>query len=477
MIQRVLDVDEHAPDILLKHHHLAGGYLDGRTTGGEPTDDEADRAVMLTERWESEVIVTTFVQLLESLVTPTNRQSLKLPNLRNAVVLLDEVQSIPVQYWDVLADCFRALGERWGCYFLAMTATQPALFDAAPELVSAPERFYEALDRVSFDFHDSIHVKPLSVPEFAALIVAETEYDPTADVLAICNTVDAATRLYEHLADHTPVATDELVYLSSAVRPIDRSSRIDSIVDSEREGRRIVVSTQVVEAGVDIDMNVVVRDFAPLDSIVQAAGRCNRNDGEMHGTVHIARMGSEDDSKPPGQIIYDAPRLEATRNVIESHEGFERTLPEPILTSEAVPAYFEELETVKDTGESRVEALHRWRFEEASVSLIDNVQSEDVFIERTEADAQAREAFVDAVQRRDRAGIAQHKPSFYQRVVTVRTYNDRSERTTAMRRLPMVSEHSTIDIKHVDATSRYDDWHDERTGFRIATDTVSERLI
>ena len=477
VIRRVLDVNKHTPDVLLKHHHLAGGYLDNQTMGGEPTDDEADRAVMLTERWESEVIVTTFVQLLESLVTPSNRQSLKLPNLRNAVILLDEVQSLPVKYWDVIADCFRALGERWGCYFLAMTATQPALFNDVPELVSAPERFYEALDRVSFHFHDSIYAEPLSVPDFAALIVAEAERDPTADVLAICNTVDAATRLYEHLADHTSIVTDEVVYLSSAVRPIDRSSRIDSLGDSERDGRRIVVSTQVIEAGVDIDMDVVIRDFAPLDSVVQAAGRCNRNDGEACGTIHVVRMDGEDDSNPPGQIIYDVPRLEVTRNIIESHGGFERALPEPVLTGEAGPAYFEELETVKNTGESRVETLHRWRFEDASISLIENVQSEDVFIERTEADARIREAFADAVQRRDRAGIAQQKPAFYERVVTVRTYNDRSERATAMQRLPMISEHSTIDIKHIDVTGRYEDWYDERTGFRIATDTVSERLI
>lgn len=477
VLRGVLGVDGHSPDSLLKHHHLASGYLDGRASEGEPTDDEADRAAMLTERWESEVVVTTFVQLLESLLVPSNRQSLKLPNLRNAVVLLDEVQSIPVRYWDLIADCFRALGERWNCYFLAMTATQPALFDDAPELVSAPGRFYEVLDRVSFDFHDSICTEPLSVPEFAALVVAEAERDPTADVLIVCNTVDAATRLCEHLADHTPVATNELVYLSSAVRPIDRSSRIDALGDPSREERRIVVSTQVVEAGVDIDMDAVIRDFAPLDSIVQAAGRCNRNDGATRGTVRVARMDGEDDLKPPGQVIYDAPRLEATRTVVESHGGFEQALSESAVTNEAVPTYFKELETVKNTGESLVELLHRWRFEDAKISLIDNVQSEDIFIERNDADVRTREAFVDAIRRHDRAAIATHKPAFYERVVTVRTYDDRSERATAIGRLPTISEHSTINVRRIDTTGRYEDWHHERTGFRIAADTVSERLI
>lgn len=475
VLQRVLNGNEHSSDVLLKHHHLAGGYLDDQTDG-ETTDEEADRATMLTERWESEVVVTTFVQLLESLVVPSNSQSLKLPNLRNAVVLLDEVQSIPVKYWDVLAECFQVLGERWNCYFLAMTATQPALFEDVSELVSAPERFYEALDRVSFEFHDSIHANPLPIPEFAELVVTETERDPTADVLAICNTVDAATRLCEHLDDHSQVDTDELVYLSSAVRPIDRAARIGSL-GSERDGRRIVVSTQVVEAGVDLDMDVVIRDFAPLDSIVQAAGRCNRNDGATRGTVRVACMAGEDGSKPPGQVIYDAPRLEATLETVESQGGFKQALPEPVLTGEAVPAYFERLETVKNTGEFQRETLQCWRFEDAEISLIDDVQSKDVFIERTNADTRIREAFVDALTRRDRAEIAKHKPRFYERVVTVRTYDDRSERATAIGRLPPVGGGRNIDVKHVDTRGNYSDWYDEQTGFRLAPDTVSERLI
>lgn len=467
------------PETMLKHHYRSkDDFFAAESEEDIETDAEFWRRLMLTDRWESELVTTTFVQLLESLIVPSNRQSIKLPNLRDAIIILDEVQSVPVKYWDVIQETCRQLASDWNCTFIVMTATQPGLFDDVTPLVSNPSTYFDPLDRVTFSIHPSVdgEVNPLSYDALTKRIVDVASETPRQDILVVCNTVDAARAVYERVAARTELDDKvRLEYLSSAVRPCDRTARIQSLTQ-EIKGQRIVISTQVIEAGVDLSFDHVIRDFAPLDSLVQAAGRCNRHSVGGGGTVEIVQL-VDDEGTVPTNVIYDSPRLDATRRVISSLTKNGRVLPEPVVTNDAVRRYFDELANVKVT-DSSVAELRRWDFEDARITLIPETYSVDAFVvsEATaEADLEILDAYESAIAAGERSEARQLKPEFYDRVVSVSLYAPDSNRAETMNRLPYVD---ALEVYRVPAhQSQYSDWYSQQTGFELQSSTVDSRLV
>lgn len=478
--------EEVGPRRLLKHHYLSDSTH--VTERSRDPDQDADRAMLLTERWESEIIATTFVQFLESLVVPSNEQSMKLPNLEHAVVLMDEVQAIPARYWDVVREVLEILGDRLNCTFVAMSATQPGLLDGTP-LVGARRSeeksaepvnsYFDQLDRVTFNFDDSLSNAPIDHETLADRVSEHAQSEPDDDLLVVCNTIDSARRLFEELEETNSLDDTSLVYLSSAVRPKDRRRRIERL-RSSTEDRFVVVSTQVVEAGVDIDMDIVWRDFAPFDSIVQAAGRCNREwNADSQGSVTVVSLQDEDGNRP-ARAIYDDARLHATRQTIVDHASIPYSAAEYKVTGELVDQYFDLVEEVKETDESLRE-LKEWQFEDARITLIEDALSVEIFVAK-ETDAGANEkpkaftAMQEAVANGDQGAVARSKPDFYDNVVTVRIYSETSDRATDVQSLPLPD--TDLGTYYLNANSdRYDDWYDENTGFMIPESTVDTRLI
>lgn len=487
---------EAAPSVLLKHHHRSDAdYRTSTHSESGPTDADFDRAMMLTERWESEIIATTFVQLFESLLVPTNAQTLKFPNLQNAVFLLDEVQSLPAKYWDVIETVLETITERWNCHIIAMTATQPALFDEAYSLIQTefdnqdtshsldtPNRYFDALDRVQFHFDNSLEPEAASVthPEFVETVCETASTNPGADILVVCNTVASSRLVFELLAETDIGRESSLVYLSSAVRPIDRRKRIERLRTDSNE-RKIIVSTQVVEAGVDIDMDVVYRDFAPLDSIVQAAGRCNRNSTTgQTGIVRVVRL-TEDEENEPSQLIYDHPRLDATRRILENRGLMGEAAPEPTVTGTLVPTYFERLkeDNIKRTDEC-LDALNNWAFKDASLQLIDDVLTADVLIttpgELGQNDRYPPLATVqEALQSGNPDAVPTAKQALYDRTVSVNIYAPHSNRAQRVAQLPLPN--TELELYHITSNGQYANWYDEQTGFELPDDTISHRIL
>lgn len=467
------------PETILKHHYRS---QDDYFTQGEEIDDETDadfgRQLMLTDRWESEIICTTFVQLLESIVVPSNRQSIKLPSLRDAIVILDEAQAVPVQYWDVVRRACAELAEDWNCTFIAMTATQPGMFSDAPPLVPDPEVYFDALNRVTFRVDRSVegNQSPLAYSDLVNQIVDDVLSEDKPEILLVCNTVSAAREMFhrveEQLNDSSSV---ELEFLSSAVRPIDRSARIQQL-HSEAANQRVVVSTQVIEAGVDLSFDKVVRDFAPLDSIVQAAGRCNRHSLTAGGEVRIVQT-VDDNGVAPATLIYDSPRLDATRRVLASLSETNSGLTEAQVTHEGVTRYFEELAKVKVTDDS-VGALRRWNFKSARMKLIPDTYSMDVFVfsrETSEADREIFEGYKQAVEAGRWTEARNLKPEFFDRVVSVSLYSPDSDRAQAIQKLPFDEE---LELYYLPAdTDQFSSWYDPNTGLEFPSSTVDSRLI
>lgn len=239
-------------------------------------DQEDARSRLATENWDAPVIVTTSVQFFESLFAAQTSRCRKLHSIVNSVVVLDEVQLLPPEFLQPITDVMNLLVAHYGVTFLLSTATQPALssfhtfgallfrgLDNVHEIVDNPDALYQKLKRVEIEIPDD-----LTTPgDWQTIADALKKY---STVLCIVNRRDDARELYRLMPEGT-------VHLSALMCGEHRSRVIADIkARLERNEPVRVISTQLVEAGVDFDFPVVYRALAGLDSIAQAAGRCNR---------------------------------------------------------------------------------------------------------------------------------------------------------------------------------------------------------
>lgn len=290
--------DERPERYLLKHHHLSFKTLKNRKEeeNYEYRDYLDDR--LFVEAWESAFIVTTFVQFFHTIIGHTNSFLKKLHNMVNAIVILDEVQNIPPDYYHLLRQVLVVLGKRFNIYFLLITATQPEIFDQKKcEPVSAvqSETYMKSplFNRVKL----TREKKEQTLGEFTESFCESFSGD---NCLIVMNTKKSAISLYEQIRDQK---TDYQVFcLTTFLVPHDRGRKIDQIKEALKSDEKIiVVSTQLIEAGVDLSFKFVYRDFGPLDSIVQVAGRCNRNGeyGELGGQMRLLKLVNEDQGEKP----------------------------------------------------------------------------------------------------------------------------------------------------------------------------------
>ena len=273
-------------NLVLSHHHLA------RLSYQEPDREtySTSHSQLLIEGWNAEIIVTTFVQFLETVIGARASSLRKLHNLVGAIVILDEVQSINHEYWKLVHDCLRFLSDELDTRVILMTATQPLIFgkDEVKELFDKSLRFPE---RVGF----KVRLTPTSLDDFIVSVQEIIDAEPKKNILVILNTIESAQRVFERLT----AAAGTKYFLSAGIVPFERKQRIGAISGRLRFGQRtILVSTQVVEAGVDFDFDIVIRDLAPVDSIIQAAGRCNRNGTKKvkDSPVYVFKIRADDGS-------------------------------------------------------------------------------------------------------------------------------------------------------------------------------------
>lgn len=295
-------------DIILPHHHLADTiYQDANT------EYSTNKAEFMIESWDSELVITTFVQLLQTVFTYRNRAFKRYHRLANSIIILDEVQSINHKYWNLIRDVFLDITLYMNCRVILVTATLPLIFDPTnseiQEIAIGKDKWFKALNRtvLNTEYIDQM----IDVEGLSAIIKADYEDKPRLNRLIILNTVKSSLALYKSLLQTLPESN--LMYLSANVVPHQRLCRIEDIRNRKDKGM-IIVSTQVVEAGVDIDVDIVYRDIAPLDSILQACGRCNRNGLLAKGVAYL--MNVFDGKKPYWSYIYDSTLIDATIKAI-----------------------------------------------------------------------------------------------------------------------------------------------------------------
>lgn len=319
VLKRHADYAHSPSSYLLKHHHLAPQAF------REDQDVTNDEALLLTESWESEIVVTTFVQLFESLVTNRNRRLKKLHNLVGAIVVLDEVQSIPYEQWKLVEYTLTTLTEHLGCTVLQMTATRPRILPGARELLNHPEKHFEGLSRTTIIPKPDMRTLE-DLQSFCGELIEED-----SSLLVVLNTIGDAVNLYRELREPTGLipyregmrrdgrGSRPLVHLSTNLTPWQRARRVRMLRRYMKlGGKPVVISTQVVEAGVDLDFDTVVRDQGPLDSIVQVAGRCNRaGASETPRSVYIVYLEREQ-GLPPATLVYGNILPQMSREVLSS---------------------------------------------------------------------------------------------------------------------------------------------------------------
>ena len=232
-----------------------------------------DDAREFASRWSVPFIVTTSVRFFESLFAQKPSDCRKLHSIANSVVVFDEAQSLPPHLTASTLQAVNALCSQYHCTMLFSTATQPT-FDALPDVRWTPTeimpdngRLYAALRRTEVQWRWN---------ERTTLETVAEEMAAEENVCAIVNKRAHARRLFELLKDRC--AADEIFFITTDLCPDHRKRVVDRIsarIDGGLPCR--VVATQCIEAGVDLDFDVMYRALAPLDSIIQAAGRCNRN--------------------------------------------------------------------------------------------------------------------------------------------------------------------------------------------------------
>jgi len=295
--RNILDPDNSG--IVIENHSAVWIPAEAEEERSVSESRERNPLVLAAENWDAPIVVTTSVQFLESLLANRPSKCRKLHNIAQSMVIFDEVQTMPQNLLRPLLSVFRELKENYGVTFLFSTATQPAFrkqfnlpngFDKSEvsEIIAEPEKLFSLLRRVQYKFEIS---EPLSFDDLARKMSEHKQ------VLAVVNTRSHAFELFEATSQYNN--KDAGYHLSSAMCPQHRLDTLQEIrkrLACDRPCR--VVSTQLVEAGVDLDFPVVFRALGPLDSIVQAAGRCNREGRCDEGIVYVFKP--KDHRVPPG---------------------------------------------------------------------------------------------------------------------------------------------------------------------------------
>jgi CRISPR-associated endonuclease/helicase Cas3 len=299
------------------------------------------RANILSENWDSPVVYTTSVQLLDTLFGGGTRAVRRFHQLARAVLVFDEIQTLPVRCVHLFCNAVNYLVEQCKSTVLLCTATQPLLgelknrangvlnIDSSCEIIPDVAKLFAALKRV--EVIDQRKAGGWTAEEIAAL--ATTEAGRSGGCLVIVNTKRAARAVYEACRNG-----DLLCYhLSTSMCPVHRMKVLALVKSFLGKKPVICVSTQLIEAGVDIDFGSVVRVVAGMDSIAQAAGRCNRNGYRPIGFTHVVNVNWEPISSLPDIKVGAAD----AQRVLDEFRRDPHTLGGDLLSPIVMRRYFE----------------------------------------------------------------------------------------------------------------------------------------
>lgn len=313
--QTKIDYEAFFKDVLV---HYSGTDLNTVLEGSSEQENDLQKKLLLLSAWESPVVITTFVQFFESILTDKNKRLIRLHKLAGSVVILDEIQAIPFELAPLLGAVIKHLADFYGTRFILMTATQPEIVTMANwffpqdnqmnvyELLENYQEYYDGLKRTRLI---PVLDKVKDNETLAEFIKATKREQQSA--LVVVNTIQQSIEVYQLLKGNYRV-----LYLSTNLIPVDRKAVIaEAVMLLKQKIPFILVSTQTIEAGVDLDFDIGYRDLAPLESIVQVAGRINRaGDKGEYLPLYVFNTNS-------AKSVYPQYPRAVTRDILKSAEN------------------------------------------------------------------------------------------------------------------------------------------------------------
>jgi len=303
---------------IIGHYQYADVFGKNDKQISDDIEQNYNQKLMSVDTWQGDIIITSFVQFFETLIGHRNKLLKKFNHFGNAIVILDEVQTLRLDQMPLIGAALYFVSKFLNTRVILMTATKPKIFELAQqEILNKEGDSVEPMEllknnREIFTLFKRTKIVPLLDMKFIDDVGLEfldriflKKWHPSKSCLIVCNTVNRSIEIYNKISKYIieQKLENPIHYLSTNIIPAHRTERI-KLIKSEISNAKapILISTQVVEAGVDLDFDIGFRDLGPIDSIIQVAGRINRNNNpkKLHSPLYIVNFG--DARKIYGQI-------------------------------------------------------------------------------------------------------------------------------------------------------------------------------
>lgn len=324
-----------ANDYLLEHHSNVIEEENSDENISFEDYQKQKKIKLAKDNWDAPIIFTTMVQFLDTFYKGKSRNLRRLHNLTNSVIIFDEVQSVPVNCISLFNEALNFLKEIGNSTILLCTATQPAL-EYVQKNISVDGELIEDLPKVMQAFKRTNiinHIKDTGWTTEDLTDFAQKQIQKVNSVLIILNTKSVVRKLYQKLQN----SGAKVVHLSTSMCAAHRKKIISEMRTSLKNKEKIIcISTQLIEAGVDISFECVIRSLAGLDSIAQAAGRCNRHGEVERRDVFIINHTEE--------VLNKLPTIKKggyeSRKILKDIENDSTLFGGEILSKQAMTLYF-----------------------------------------------------------------------------------------------------------------------------------------
>lgn len=369
-------------DVILEHHSNV-------IYEGKESEEEyycKDPKQLATENWDYPIVVTTTVQFFESLFSNQRSKCRKLHNLQDSIVIFDEIQTLPVHLAECTMKMLNDMLHLCRCSILFCTATQPNFqtrsdfkgIDHIVPLVENPMAIFAATKRV--EYYPIADYEVQSIDSIAQKVCEEKE-----SVLIVCNTKKKAKALFDSIKEKGNM---QVLHLSTNMCQKHRMVVVDKVKGKLKNGEKLILcSTQLIEAGVDMDFPIVFRELAPLESIIQSAGRCNREGKLEKGKVFLFQL--EEKGQPSAeyktftqfaQLCYhnNENRLTDADFYAEYYTDIVKLYaPEDTITPKREKLMFQDVANIYHIIDSSATSLFVYRYNEESLQLYKEITGKE----------------------------------------------------------------------------------------------------
>ncbi|MEY8764976.1 MULTISPECIES: CRISPR-associated helicase Cas3' [Clostridium] len=478
---------------LIIHHRLSDF---SNIKSGNNKNMSLDKALLDVEAWDGDVILTTFVQFFQSIFTGKNRPLKKLNKMSGSIIILDEIQAVPEKYMPLIGAVLKKVNQYYGTKFILMTATQPKILEFSKLILKDESEIDNSIQLLPDykDYFQSLHRtklipllnKKLTNGEFVSLMFEK--WDNKKSVLIVVNTIKRSIEVYNKLKGKikdTGINT-EVYYLSTNIIPQQRK-KVIGLLKKKLKSKvpLILVSTQTIEAGVNLDFDMGFRDFAPICSLIQTAGRINR-EGERkeYCPLYIVRL--EDDNS----YVYQLMNLKLTKGILKKYPEIDEDkygeLTEEYYDMELNESgFYKESKTIWNEG---ILKLNFGVIEE--FKLIDKLEDVvDVFVEKDTKASKIADAYEAVLKSGDKIdydlkniGIDKNladkyrkKISFYEKKALLKLINGKLSDYIIQVRLTRIKDNRPIEFKARGGAEsnlfwipkdQIDQYYDENTGYK-----------